>query len=241
MKILRCCFLLLISIFLTFSDSPADDKSFVWTYEYITTSPGELEMENYLDFKAPEWSNKSSSAWFHQIELEYGITKGWDVALYQVFSQTNSEGYKFNQMKLRTRIKFFSEEKFVANPMLYLEYKRPSNISAPNEIEGKLILARELSKLYVVGNFILEKELISSSEWEKGYALGVSYQILPAVKSGMETVGNFESGPVNQIHWGPTFSFEAKKFFMALGALWGANSQSDDFRFRYILGFDLYH
>jgi len=232
-------FLALISIILSFSGSQADDKSLVWTYEYITTSQGELELENYLDFKAPRWSDKSTSSWFHQIELEYGITKSWDIALYQVFTQTNSEGYKFNQMKLRTRIKFPGEEKFAVNPMLYLEYKRPSNISAPNEIEGKLILAKEIKKLNLVSNFILEKKLISSSEWEKSYALGVNYQILPAVKSGMEMVGNFESGLANQFLLGPTFSFEAKKFFMVVGALWGINNQSDDLRFRYILGFDL--
>lgn len=239
MKVLKLCIFVLGLITLSFSGPQADDKSFVWTYEYITTSQGELELENYLDFKAPRWSDKSTAAWFHQIELEYGITKSWDVALYQVFSQTNSEGYKFNQMKLRTRIKFLGEEKLLVNPMLYLEYKRPSNISAPNEIEGKLILAKEVKKLNLVGNFILEKKLISNSEWEKGYALGVSYRILAAVKGGMEIVGNFESGLANQFQLGPTFSFAAKNFFMAVGALWGANNQSDDLRFRYILGFDL--
>src|SRR5574341_2198745 len=99
----KLLFLFFIFTFFLFSSVWADRKSYVWTYEYQTTPKGELELENYLDFAAPNWQDKSTSTWKNQIELEYGITHSWDIALYQVFSQTSSGPYKFSQMKLRTR------------------------------------------------------------------------------------------------------------------------------------------
>lgn len=219
--------------------SLADRRAYVWTYEYLTMSRGELEFENYLDFKSPDWGNKSKSSWVHQIELEYGITDHWDMAFYQVFSQSNSGSYKYDQMKLRTRYRLFETGLFVVDPLLYLEYKRPSDASAPHVLEGKLVLARDMQQFNLSTNFILEKELVRSSDWEKEYAVGANYQIVPAFKAGVEAIGNFESGDENEILVGPTVSFAAEKFFISAGALWGLNVQSDDFRFRYILGIEL--
>ena len=175
----------------------------------------------------------------HQLELEYGITDHWDMALYQVFSQNNSDGYKYDQMKLRARFRFFEAGLLVVDPLLYLEYKRPAQASEPNELEGKLILARDFDQFNLAGNFIIERELVSGAEWATEYAVGVNYQFVPAFKAGIEAIGNFESAQDNEALAGPTVSFAAEKFFLSAGALWGLNKQSDDFRLRYILGIEL--
>ncbi len=231
--------LLSLFIFLLSSSVWADRRSYVWTYEYMITHKGELELENYLDFEAPNWNDKSTSSWTNQIELEYGITKSWDIALYQVFSQANSGSYKFNQMKLRTRYRLFEAGRYPINPLIYLEYKRPSNPSAPSALEGKLVLAKDIEQLNLSSNIILEKELSSGSDWETEYTVGGSYHFLSAFKAGAELIGNFESGNKNFINLGPTVSLADEKFFMTVGVLWGLSRQSDDFRFRYILGFEL--
>ena len=205
----------------------------------MTMPGGELELEYYLDYRAPDWGDKSTANWSHQIELEYGITDHWDLALYQVFSQPNSGSYRYSEMKFRTRYRLFEAGLFVADPLLYLELKRPSNSSDPNIFEGKFILAKEVRNFNLAGNFILERELISGAEWEKEYAVGSNYQIIPAVKAGVEVTGNFNSGSENHTLGGPTFSFASERFFITAGALWGTNDQSDDFRFRYIIGLEL--
>ena len=217
----------------------ADRRAYVWTYEYLTMPRGELELENYLDYRAPDWGDKSTSRWTHQIELEYGITDQWDVALYQVFSQNNADGYKYDQMKLRTRYRFFEAGLFMVDPLLYLEYKRPANASDPNVLEGKVILARNISQFNVAGNFIIERELVSGAEWETEYALGANYGISEIFKGGIEAAGNFKSGDENEISLGPTIAFKSNKFSFSTGVLWGLNANSDDFRFRYILGLEL--
>jgi hypothetical protein len=205
----------------------------------MTMPKGELELEYYLDYRSPDWGNKSISRWTHQIELEYGITDHFDAALYQVFVQDNADGYKYDEMKLRMRYRLFEAGLFVVDPLLYLEYKRPSNSSDPNELEGKLILARDFDQFNLAGNFILERELVSGAEWETEYAIGAGYEIVPAFKAGAEAIGNFKSGDENEILVGPTVSFAAEKFFITIGTLWGLNIQSDDFRLRYILGIEL--
>jgi len=229
---------MLVLLFLT-GPTMADRRAYVWTYEYLTMPRGGLELENYLDFKAPDWGDKSTSEWLHQIELEHGITDYWDVALYQVFTQNNTDGYKYDQMKIRTRYRFFEAGLFIVDPLLYLEYKRPANASDPNVLEGKVILARDIEQFNFAGNFILERELVSGAEWETEYALGGNYQFVPAFKAGVEALGNFESGKEHKILLGPTVSFAAEKFFISAGAVWGLNQKSDDFRFRYILGIEL--
>jgi len=219
--------------------SLADHRTYVWTYEYLTMPKGELELENYLDYKAPDWGDKSTSQWTHQLELEYGIIDHWDVALYQVFSQNNADGYKYDQMKFRMRYRFFETGLFMVDPLLYLEYKRPANASDPNVLEGKVILARNISQFNVAGNFIIERELVAGAEWETEYALGANYGISEIFKGGIETAGNFKSGDENEISLGPTIAFKSNKFSLSTGVLWGLNANSDDFRFRYILGLEL--
>ncbi|OGC77478.1 MAG: hypothetical protein A2145_03670 [candidate division Zixibacteria bacterium RBG_16_40_9] len=235
----RLFFWISMIILLLFASVLADRKSYVWTYEYHTTPRGELELENYLDFEAPHWKDKSTSTWKNQIELEYGITRSWDIALYQVFSQTSSGPYKFSQMKLRTRYGLGKYGIFGVDPVLYLEYKRPADASAASVLEGKLILAKDLNKFNLAGNLTLEKELASGTEWENEYSWGSSYHFVPAFKAGIEMTGNFESKEQNRIELGPTLSFEGKKFFITTGMLWGLNDTSNDFRFRYILGLEL--
>src|SRR3990172_13305163 len=146
-----------ISLFILLGNlAMADRRAYVWTYEYMTMPRGELELDNYLDFKSPDWGDKSTSEWLHKIELENGITDYWDVALYQVFTQNNTDGYKYDQMKIRTRYRFFEAGLFIVDPLLYLEYKRPANASDPNVLEGKVILARDIEQFNFAGNFILE-------------------------------------------------------------------------------------
>jgi hypothetical protein len=229
----------LSSVLIYPSKASADRRAYVWTYEYMTMPQGELELENYFDFRSPDWGNMSTSSWIHQVELEYGITDYWDLALYQVFSQNDTESYKYSRMKVRTRYRLFEAGLFIVDPLLYLEYQRPSNTSKPNLLEGKLVLARDFEQFNLATNFILEKELVAGSEWETGYALGGNYQFTPAFEAGLEITGNFDSGSQNQTHLGPTVSFASPKFFISAGALWGANDRSDDFRVRYILGLEL--
>ncbi len=198
-----------------------------------------MELENFLDYRAPDWGDKQGSSWKHQLELEYGITGHWDMGLYQVFSQSNSSGFKYEEMKIETRYRLSESGLWAVNPLIYLEYKRPANASEPNELEGKLILARDFNRFNAAGNFVIEKKLISGSEWETEYALGANYHLVPSLKTGIEVIGNFESAQNNEALLGPTVSFAAEKFFLAAGALWGLNKQSDDFRLRYILGIEL--
>ena len=66
----------------------ADQRSYVWTYEYQTLKRGVTELEYYLTFDAPARSSAGDSTGSaHQVELEVGMNDRFDFGLYQDFSQ----------------------------------------------------------------------------------------------------------------------------------------------------------
>ncbi|MDP2943604.1 MAG: hypothetical protein Q8O36_08900, partial [Candidatus Omnitrophota bacterium] len=84
-------FFSLILMFSVTSNSYADRRSYVWTYEYKTMPKGMAEVEYYLTAELPDIDKSKVNTWKHQLELEYGITDHWDVSMYQQFKQSNTE------------------------------------------------------------------------------------------------------------------------------------------------------
>jgi hypothetical protein len=232
-------FVMVLSGFFFSKDTLADRRSYVWTYEYLTMPKGETELEYYLDFKAPDMQNKTTSSWLHQLEIEHGLTDRWDMSIYQVFSQKNGESLKYEELKLRTRYRFFEAGKWLIDPLVYLEYKRPSETSSASELEGKLILAKDLKNLNFAWNFILEREIKSKAETEVEYAVGLSYQLVPAFKIGLEGKGDLGKNRDSKHYLSPVISLASGKLWISLGTSFGLTSKSDDFQFRYILGLSL--
>lgn len=88
------------------TDVRADQRRYVWTYEYLTLAKDSAELEFYQTSVTKDRQKEGSSDWQQQIELEYGLTDRLDAALYQVYDQKegasmNYSGYKF---RLRYRI-----------------------------------------------------------------------------------------------------------------------------------------
>ena len=65
----------------------ADERDYVWTYDYSSLAKGSSEIEYYMTSVVPDRQTSRQNDWQHQVELEYGITDHFDAALYQVFEQ----------------------------------------------------------------------------------------------------------------------------------------------------------
>ncbi|MDP3025857.1 MAG: hypothetical protein Q8O10_10050 [candidate division Zixibacteria bacterium] len=232
-------FVMVLSGFFLSKDSLADRRSYVWTYEYLTMPKGETELEYYLDFKEKELNDKTTSAWKHQLEIEHGITDRWDLSVYQVFSQENGEALRYDELKIRTRYRFSESGNWFLDPLIYLEYKKPSEVSSADELEGKLVLAKDISNLNFAWNLVFEREIRSKAETEVKYAMGLSYQLVPAFKIGLEGKGDLGKNRDSKHYLSPAFSFASGKLWITLGTAFGLTSKSDDFQFRYILGLSL--
>ncbi len=218
-------------------DSFADKRSYVWTYEYMTMPKGMWEVEYYATTEVPNINRSNINTLKQWLELEYGITDNWDVAVYQMWKFKNKKfenDSEYEGFKIRTRYKFGQKGQFIVDPLVYLEYIRDTtNWHNPNVGEAKLILTKDIGKLNISYNQILKGNLESEglAEWE--YALGASYPLNDYLRFGLESKGNYTK---DKFAAGPTLAFAGKKFWASLGVAFGLNERTDDFVDRLIVG-----
>src|SRR5947208_2997434 len=75
----------------------------------------------------------------HKVELEYGLTDHWDLALYHVFAQ-EAGAFKFDSWRAETRYRFAEKGEWPVDLLLYFEVERPADFAEPWEVEEKIIL-----------------------------------------------------------------------------------------------------
>ena len=215
----------------------ADRRSYVWTYEYLTMPKGTAEIEYYLTHKISDWSNyDDKNSWDHYLELEYGLTDHWDVAVYQTWNQTNTEEKDtcdYTGSKIRTRYRIGEKGQLPVDILLYAEYILGDGPKEYDKFEGKLILAKDFGKWNLSYNQIYETKTKKAHGSEHGYATGLSYEFSPTWKAGIESAGNYTE---DKYYLGPTVSWASEKYWVNLGMLAGLNDESDDVRFRLIVG-----
>lgn len=233
-------FLITTTVFLlTGVKAYADQRSYVWTYEYLTMPKGKVEIEYYHTTKIPNTSDADINTMKHQIELEYGITDHWDIALYQRFEQKNNKkevDLTYDVSKLRMRYRFGEKGQFIVDPLFYLEYIRSGSFSEPNVFEAKIILAKNIGNFNFVYNQIFKQEVERGSATEYEYALGANYRLSPKLSIGLESKGNYTDG---KFYLGPTLSYSLGKNWVAFGIVQALNSESDDIQTRLIFGIPL--
>ena len=74
-------------------DAFGDRRAYGVTYEAVTAPKGEIDLESWSTFApAGEITGGPSSRGVREmIEIEYGITDRWDVALYNMLDVTSGE------------------------------------------------------------------------------------------------------------------------------------------------------
>jgi hypothetical protein len=217
----------------------ADRRSYVWTYDYQTKTPGEVELEHYLTSLTPDARRPGETSWEHRIELEIGLTDRWDFSIYQIFSQPVGGGFRYDAFQLRSRVRLGESGMWPVDPLLYFEYRRPSDLTAPNKLEGKLVMARDFGRVNLALNLIEEVKFAPGSEWKTGYSAGVSFEPRPVVKIGAELFGDLATEGAEAHYLGPTVSLAKDQWFYAIGVGFGLNHSSNDLRARAILGVGL--
>jgi hypothetical protein len=221
---------------LTAALARGDRRQLVWTYQYQTMPAGAAELEYYFDYDLGDADLKDEAIYGHQLEIEVGVTDRWDFSVYQAFAQTGDGPFNYDGFKLRTRYRLFEAEQYFVDPLLYFEFIRPAEHLEPSVLEGKLILGKNIDKIFSAFNFVVERELHSGEETEFGYDAGIGYEIVPAFSFSIESVGNFKSGDEAKRAVGPTVSGAKGLVWLSMGVLFPLTDATNDFEFRYILG-----
>lgn len=225
--------LLIAALAVVFSGTSAlaDQRSYVWTYEYLTLSKDSAELEFYQTSVTKDRQTDNSSDWQQQLELEYGLTDRLDAALYQVYDQKENDKMKYSGYKFRLRYRIAEKNVLPLDVLLYAEHQE--KVDALNLFEGKIILAKDIGNLNISYNQIYKNTYASGDRASHEYAAGMSYEITPAFRFGVESKGNYKT---DKYAAGPTLSWIGGRIWANMGALYALNDRTNDREVRFLLG-----
>lgn len=230
----------------------ADRRAYGTTYEAVTAPKGEIDVETWSTF-APQGEisgGPSSRGVREMIELEYGITDHWDVALYNMIDMITSgetdSGYA--GLKLETRYRPSDRGEWFVDPVFYLEFQQLFRGDANQKYEAKLILAKDIGNVNIAANLEIEEERMSDATWntEVEYAFGSSYALSKAWIVGAELFGKAEKADMeieNRSWVGPTLSWAGSGsgplhgVWVTLAGGAGLGGAADPYYARAIIGF----
>jgi hypothetical protein len=229
----------------------ADRRAYGVTYEAVTAPKGELDVESWTTYaRAGEIDGGPASRGVRQmIELEYGLTDRWDVALYNMLDVTSGDttsGYA--GAKLETRYRPTLRGEWIVDPVFYVEAAQLFRGDARQKLEAKLILAKDLGPWNVATNLAFEGERMMDGTYnpEGEYAVGASYQGNPTVMVGAEVFGKVEpkdGGGLEHRAWaGPAVSYAGgghgplRGAWVTLAGGAGLTADADAFYGRLIVG-----
>ncbi len=221
---------------LTASNLAADQRSYVWTYEYLTVPRRQAELETYFTLSSLDQGRFTGNTGVeHRIEFEVGMTDRFDFAVYQIFEQAPEQDLRYKGFQLRARYRFGEKGKYLLDPLIYVEYKGVGDLSE-HALETKLILAKDLGRFNLALNPIVEFEFGPDGEAEPEYAVALSYGVSKLLRFGLEAKGS-ENG-----HYiGPVIS-HGGRYWVALGSAFKISDISTgkpEAQIRLLMGFDL--
>jgi len=228
--------IIIIAIALFVPEANADRRKYAWTYQYATIEAGATELEFYQTTKL-----NNINKWEFRLEIEHGLTPRWDLSVYQIFTQTEGESFKWDAFQLRTRYKLANPGEFWIDPLIYLEYNRKIDLTKQNKLEAKLILSKSVGRWDISANPIYEFFWAPGEPiHEPGLDIGVSYELSYQVSIGIESVSRlkYQKGKDDKqiSYFGPTMSFATGNMFYTVGYLTGLTDDSDDARVRLLMG-----
>ncbi|MBI3332585.1 MAG: hypothetical protein HYZ93_00645 [Candidatus Omnitrophica bacterium] len=163
-------------------------RDYIFNQGYHTTRRGEFEVERYHDLNLTEADNDDTYSSKHQVELEYGLTNRLQLAYYEVFKWDRPKDWRRDSFKIEGKYRFLESGELPVDIALYGEYKNPngSRGAASDELEGKLILSRDLGPWNLVANLIAERKINEHEDLQWEYTLGASIPVHPKVRLGLE-------------------------------------------------------
>jgi hypothetical protein len=210
----------------------AAQRNFVWTEEYGTLATGNAEVEFWNTAKTEDIQTRNASDWNQQVELEYGITDHFNASLYQVYEQPADEpSLTYLGWKVELKYRIAEKDVLPVDILLYAENEQLNDEDGPR-FEGKLILAKEFARLGIAYNQIFERRYATGKE-EHEYAAGISYELVPALRLGLEAKGSYSE---KQYAVGPTIAWIGNRIWADIGAVYGLNKNTNDREVRLILG-----
>ena len=173
----------------------ADPHPLPFSYSYATLPRGSSELEQYVDVtpvRAFDLTGASTTTQRSVLitEMEYGLTDRLELGIYLQFSNnpglgTGDAPLHLDGLKQRLRYRFAEAGAWPVNVGVYGEVAELSN---EIELEAKLLLDRRIGRWLLIANLWGEREFYYGGrrEWVVNPTAGASFEIMPAVRVGVE-------------------------------------------------------
>ncbi|MCC6483611.1 MAG: hypothetical protein IT209_02090 [Armatimonadetes bacterium] len=206
-------YVLAASGLLFFAASPGfcHQRPFIHTYESWTSSKGSWSISVHTDFAIN--SRRGGRDFRNQIELGNGTTERWANAVYLVSQKDYSKNLKFDAVRFKSIYRLARHNRLALDPALYLGYKLKADSEKADEMEGRLVLSKDVRRNHYAYNIIVEKRLASGQSYRHGYALGWARDTNFGAL-GVEVYGSY-SDRTHQIAPVVAFPFGKKNWWVA--------------------------
>jgi hypothetical protein len=241
---------LLLAAFLLPSTLFAGARRFTYIYEVTTTPPKEIESENWVTWQ----TSKPADSRFNQVdfrhEIEVGVTDRFQAAVYVADwgwkndPAENAHGFRYQDSGIELIYNLSHPVADLLGSAVYGEFRLGDEFM---ELEGKLLLQKNIGRWVFAYNAIVEAEWEGSHFQEKNgelsQVLGVSYEFSPKFLVGAELVHEVDipdwSHAGNSPVWlGPNASYRHGDWWVTVTPLFQLTRLSDepDFQLRAIFG-----
>jgi hypothetical protein len=253
---LRPCFALLAALtFIICSWSPvyATERHFTFTYEVTTADKGELELENWVtwQFHRGRDGAPSTNEFDFRHEFEYGITDRLQASLYFADWHINDhpggdDRAHYDDAALEVVYRLSSPVTDLLGTAVYGEIRVGHELV---ELEGKILLQKNLGKWITAYNAVLEGSWVDEHLEERGgefaQTAALSYEINPRFTVGAEAlheidIPNWDRAEKSGLWSGPNASVRFGHWYVTITALARLSGDRDEphVQTRLIAGFE---
>jgi long-subunit fatty acid transport protein len=188
---------------------------------------------------------EAEDAWEIETTAAYGVTDWWEAEIGVAFEdEGRDEDVETAAVILESTFQFTEPGEFWVDPGLKIEYAHSTN-SGANEIEAKLLLAKQMGAFNHLANISVGREVGDESEDETvyGFDYGLSYNISEEFAIGAEwysDFGNFEDGFDEQGHQLGPVIYGAAPFGLEYeaGVLIGVSESAPDAEAKLVIGYE---
>ena len=232
----------------------AGERRFTYVYEATTLMKGEWEFEQWVTWKTAKETNRDFDRFDFRTEIEYGVTDHFQLGFYLSdwrYEENRPKGKHRGDWRNVAVEAIWNLTDPTTDPVglaLYGEVKIGDKLF---ELEGKLIVQKNLGKLSLAYNATIEAEWegiqLDEDNGEFQQTVGLSYQFSPKFLAGVEllheiAIPDWRGASGKGIFYaGPNFSYRTPKWWATLTPLFQISDVEDepDFQMRLIVGFPL--
>lgn len=242
---------LIAGILLTAERADAGERRFTYIYETTVHKQGEWEFEQFVTWKTAKEDTRDYDRFDFRTEIEYGVTDRFQLGFYLSdwrYEETSSKDKRGGDWRAVAVESIYNVWDPTTEPLglaLYSELKIGDEVL---EVEGKILLQKNIGKLTFAYNAIIEAEWeghnYDEDKGELAQAFGMSYQFSPRFLAGFELLHEVAipdwrgASGKGVLYVGPNFSYRAEDWWATLTPLFQVSDVEDepDFQMRLIFG-----